>query len=153
MRGDAEHQRAVKIATVALHRAMAGDLEDAASYIKRLDGTEGLITAIIGWCDTFIAQVIGDVEYGAQPVRMALWCAETGEVETADEAPVHARWAGRLISARLANDEAGFMALLKAPDEGAQLGDAIMGLLQSVAISIKNADTLRAAAAEIGGES
>ena len=146
MNRDQEHERAMKIATIALHRAMAGDMEDAASYMSRLNGTDGLVDAILGLCDTFIARVIGETEYGSRPVQMLLMNTETGEVQTADDAPVHARWAGRLIAARLANDEVGFMALLKAPAEGAQLGDAIMGLLQSVAISVNQADRLRAAA-------
>lgn len=145
-----ERERAIKIATVALHRAMAGDMEEAANYVKRLNGTDGLVLAIKAWVDTFIGRVVGWPEEGRTPAfQMRLLNVDTGDVEIADEAPRHAAWAGRLIAARLADDEAGFIALLKAPAEGAQLGDAIMGLLHSVAVSLKDPERLRAAAAEM----
>jgi hypothetical protein len=54
---EADRERARRIATVALHRAMAGDLPGAAGYVDRLNNTLGLQLAIMGWCDTYIARV------------------------------------------------------------------------------------------------
>lgn len=150
---EAEYRRAIKIATIALHLAMKGDDEEAANYVKRLNGSPGLITAIMGWCDTFIARFDLRPKDGEQPlVRMAWLNVESGAVETADETSSTMRWAGRLIAARIADDEAGFYALLRAPAGGAELGDCIMALLHSVATSLNAPDRVRAAAAGVGDD-
>ncbi len=64
---------------------------------------------------------------------------QTGKVTGADAAPPAARWAGRLIAARAADDEAGYAALLQAPAEGGELGDCIMALLSMVALNLTRA--------------
>jgi hypothetical protein len=142
-----ERDRAVKIATIALHRALAGDLPGAASYVERLNGTGGLITAIIGWCDTYICRIAGADAYG-KGIRIAWWNVETGSIETdADKMPPPQRWAGRVIAARAADDEPGFYALLRAPAEGSELGDCITALLDMVARSLNSLPDMREASA------
>src|SRR5437773_9726532 len=116
-----DRETAVRIATVALHRAMADDLETAASYVQRLNGTDWLGVAIVAWVDTFIAHTHRGFEYGG-PVAVAWLHLPTGQVETADEVTPAMRWAGRLIAARAADDEASFYALLRSLKEGSQLG-------------------------------
>lgn len=141
-------ERTKKIATVALHLAQRGDYEEAANYIKRLSGTDGLISAMLGWIDTFIGTVYPEHEYGK---RIAIrWMAiETGEVGGAEDVDPSKAWAGRLISYRAADDQDGFNALLQALPEGRALGDGIMALLGIVATSLNNvAETQRVAAAE-----
>jgi hypothetical protein len=146
----AERQRARKIATVALHLAMKGDLEEAANYVKRLKGDDGLLLAIQARVDTFIARfdlrAKGDRR---PPVRMMWLNVESGQVETADETSPKMRWAGRLIAARIADDPDTYYALLKAPAGGSELGDHIMALLHSVAISLRDADRVQAVVAEV----
>lgn len=140
----AERQRALKIAAVALSRAKAGDLEDAASYIKRLNGSNGLIVAIVGWIDTYIHTVYP--EHKDQPIAVRWLHTPTGRIETADEVSASMRWAGRLISMRAALDEDGFYSVLHSAPEGGALGDGIMALLHIVAAGISDPATSRVAA-------
>lgn len=150
-----ERERALKIASVALNRAMAGDMEDAASYIGRLNGSDGLLVAIVGWIDTYIATVYPEAKPG-QRIAVRWLNVPTGQIETADEVSVSMRWAGRLISMRAADDEDGFYAVLQSLPEGAALGDGIMALLHIVATGISDPSTSRVAAglspAAEGGE-
>lgn len=152
MSTDSERNRALKIASVALNRAMAGDLEDAASYIKRLDGGPGLIVAIVGWIDTYIDTVYPEHNDGAQ-IAVRWLFTPTGRIETADEVSPAMRWAGRLISMRAADDEEGFYSVLHSAPAGAALGDGIMALLHIVAHGLDDPETSRAAAAKLGGAS
>jgi hypothetical protein len=140
----AERERAVKIATVALRRAMAGDLEGAARYIERLSGTDGLLIAIVAWIDTYAARVYPEWEPGGR-VAVKWLFTPTGQMETADEVAPSMRWAGRLIAARLADDEAGFYAVLRSAPEGVALGDGIMALVHIVATGLKDPGVVRAA--------
>jgi hypothetical protein len=145
-----DRERARKIAAVALRRAMAGDLEDAAQYVQRLNGTNGLVLAIVGWIDTYMARIHPDHQPGT-PIRLAWLHTPTDQIETADEVSPSMRWAGWLISARAADDEERFYELLRTPAEGTQLGDGIMALLHLVAHSLANADLVQAAAERVGG--
>jgi hypothetical protein len=145
-----EEARARKIAGVALGLAMAGDLEEAARYVKRLDGSNGLVVAIIGWIDTYIGSVYPEHRMGDR-IAMRWLHAPSGEVETADDVDPPLRWAGRLISMRAAGDEEGFNLVLRSAPEGAGLGDGIMALLHAVATSIGDPSVCRTATAKLGG--
>lgn len=103
--------RTTKIATVALHLAMQDKLREAAGYVARLNGTDGLITAMLAWIDTYIAQCHPNHAPGAL-IRIAWTFTPTGEIQDADQVDPSMRWAGRLIAARAADDEPAFMALL-----------------------------------------
>lgn len=140
-----ERARALKIATVALSRARAGDMEDAASYISRLSGSNGLLVAIVGWIDTYIAKVYPGAKSG-QKVAVRWLHQPTGAIETADEVSASMRWAGRLISMRAADDEDGFYAVLQSLPEGSALGDGIMALLHIVALGLNDPNPSRLAA-------
>lgn len=142
----AEYQRAKKIASVALSRAMAGDLEDAAQYVARLNRTPGLLVAIVGWIDTYIARVYPDHKRGERIAVAWLYTPED-RLETADEVSDSMRWAGRLIAARAADDEDGFYAVLHSAPQGSDLGDGIMALLHVVATGLGSRDQIRAAEA------
>jgi hypothetical protein len=142
---DADRARAVKIATVALHRAQAGDLQDAASYVRRLTGTPGLIVAIIAWIDTYIARIHPGHQPGQQ-IALRWFHTPTDRIETADQVTPAMRWAGWLIVARAADQEERFYELLQTPAEGTELGDGIMALLHLVAHSVSNPDLVHAAA-------
>lgn len=143
--------RVKKITTVALHRAIAGDLEDAAQYMARLNGSPGLVRAIMMLADTYIGHVWPEHRLG-QPVQLAWFNVDdqAAPLETANEVRPSLRWAGRIIGARAADDEAGFMALLETPAEGFELGNAVMALVGIVAASVGNLDKVRAKAAEVG---
>lgn len=145
-----QRQRAKKIASVALNRAMAGDLEDAASYVNRLNGGPGLLIAIVGWIDTYIARVYPDHKRGDAIAIRWLYTPE-GRPETADDVSESMRWAGRLVGMRAADDEDGFYAVLHSLPEGSALGDGIMALLHVVAHGLSNPEQVRAASAALQG--
>lgn len=140
----AERERAIKIATVALHRAMADDLPGAAAYIKRLSGSNGLVVAIVGWIDTYFAKVYPEHKRGDALAIQWLNVPE-GQIETADEVSPAMRWAGRLLAMRAMDDEAGFYAVLHSAPEGADLGDGIMALLHLVATGLNDPALVRRA--------
>lgn len=148
-----ERERAMKIAAVALSRAKAGDLADAADYVKRLNGTNGLIVAIVGWIDTYLATVYPEHRPGQQIAAVRWMNGPTGQIETADEVSPAMRWAGRLVAMRGADDEEGFYAVLRSAPDGADLGDGIMALLHLVAYSLTNRESVRAASDRLSGRS
>lgn len=139
--------RTKKIATVALHLAQRGDFEEAANYVKRLNGTDGLIGAMLAWIDTLIGRVYPEHQYGT-PIAIRFLALETDEVGTADDVEAKKAWAGRLISYRAADDHDGFNAVLQSLPNGSALGDGIMALLGIVADSLNNVEKTRAAADE-----
>ena len=137
-----ELDRARKIATVALHRAIAGDMPTAARYLRRLNGSTGLLLAIQAFCDTYIGELHPDHAYGA-PLRLVWFDVDgAGDVD-ADAVSPPLRWAGRVIAARAAMDLDGYTTLLNAPSAGAELGDSIMALLNIVATSIRDIDLVQ----------
>lgn len=128
--------RVKKIATIALHFAMQDKMREAAGYVERLNGTGGLIDAILGWIDTYIAYCHPTHKQG-ELIRIAWVDVESATVHgNADDVPAAARWAGRLISARAADDQDQFMALLRALPPGTALGDGITSLLRAVALGL-----------------
>lgn len=139
--------RAMKIAGIALNLATKGDNEEAARYVARLNGTDGLIDAILAWIDTYIGAVYPNHKPG-QRIAIRWLFTPTDEVQTADDVQPSMRWAGRLIAARAADDEAAFMDLLRSVPEGAALGDCIMALLHAVAESLKDPEHVRLRAAQ-----
>lgn len=128
--------RVTKIATIALHLAMQDKMREAAGYVERLNGTDGLIDAILGWIDTYIAYCHPTHRQG-ELVRIA-WVDVDAAVVHANADDVHfgARWAGRLIAARAADDQDQFLALLRSLPPGAALGDGITALLRAIALGL-----------------
>ena len=149
---ETDRERAIRIATVALHRAQAEDLPGAADYVKRLSGTDGLITAVLAWIDTYIARVWPQHTPG-QRVRVRWYHVPDDQVETADEVSPSVRWAGQLIAARAVDDEPTFMAILRSPAEGVQLGDAVMALLHIVATGLNDPQLIHDVTERVGGTS
>lgn len=143
-----ERQRALKIAAVALSRAKAGDPEGAASYIRRLNGGNGLLVAIVAWIDTYIATVYPEHKDG-QRIAVRWLHTPTDTIQTADDVDAPLRWAGRLISMRAADDEDGFYSVLHSASEGTELGDGIMALLHVVATGLNDPQVCRDAAAAL----
>ncbi len=142
---------AMRLATEALHLAQRGDLAGAANRLKPLSGTPGIIDACLGWIDTYIG-VIYPQHTPGQPLAMRWLWTPTGEAKTADDVDPAARWAGRLIALRAANDYDSFMTMLRSPAAGTELGDCIMTLLHCVAESLNNAEQVRARSAELSKE-
>jgi len=77
-------------------------------------------------------------ELAANPPAIAFHEIETGSIKHADEVPASVAAAGRLIAARLANDEAQFVAVLASVPEGRELGLVFARVLTAVARWIRD---------------
>lgn len=131
--------RAMDLARTALWAAVRDDTDQAVAAVKSISsetGGEGLMDAILGWCDTAIAQA--GVEVGA-PIRIAWMEAETLRVNAGpEEVRPTARWAGRLLAARAADDQDMFMALMDSiPHDPKAVGDHVWELVQMVALNLR----------------
>ena len=132
-------ERARTLAAYALRDARAGDYAAASKHVRALNtecGPQGTMFAICGWCDTLADQL--NLGENSGPLALAWKDAETGRVHVGTEGvPDRARWAGQLIVARAALDEAMFDALIKSlPDDKAVIGSYVGAVLEAVAITM-----------------
>jgi hypothetical protein len=94
---------------------------------------------MLAWIDTGVAALgLDPAELAANPPAVAFHAIETGSIEHADEVPASVAAAGRLIAARLANDEAQFVAVLASVPEGRELGLVFVRVLTAVARWIRD---------------
>ncbi|TMR11047.1 hypothetical protein ETD86_37005 [Nonomuraea turkmeniaca] len=131
--------RAMDLARIALWAAVRDDNDRAVAALKAINeetGGEGLMDAILGWCDTAIAHI--GIEVG-KPVKIAWMEAETQRINSGpDEVRPTARWAGRLLAARAADDHDTFMALIDTiPGGPKDVGDHVWELVQMVALNLR----------------
>lgn len=137
----AEHRKPVRLATDAYHAALAKDWPKVERVFARLNNecdSEGLATALIAWCDTFIDHVTGGEDVGR--FRLVGWNVDTGTVGEPGMRP-SVVWAHRLISARAAMDVEAFQAALdelNAITEGFERGRYAGELLESIALSVNS---------------
>lgn len=130
----------IALATRALHAAMAGQDEQAAAFVQQINdtyGADGLMVALLAWCDTFTLNVTGGFT-ASGPVALRWRFEDTGTVQTADEVPPAARWAGRLLIARATDDQAMFNTLMASiPPDPRIVGDHVLALLDMVALNLR----------------
>lgn len=117
--------------------------DEAGAVLQRLAdryGGDGAVEAALLWIDTLGAH-FGHRPDGAR-VALLLKEVESGQVGTVDGGRPTVVWAGRLIAARFADDEATFSALINAaacsPSFGAHIGE----LLHMVALSLEHGQVL-----------
>lgn len=131
------------MAANALRFAVAERYTEAGQALGRINerfGGDGAVQAALLWVDTLIAG-LGATKN--DPVAVAFRNVETGSVHFADGTPPTVVWAGRLIGARLADDEDTFLALINAVGQRAEFGEYIGELLHMVALTSRyGADAL-----------
>lgn len=135
--------RARELATAALHAAMREDWTGASKAMRSLSeetGSNGVMFAVLRYCDTIIGRQLAmrglpdDAWDGG--VRMAWLNVDHGTLGHAGQVPDSVRWAGQLVAARAAKDEAAFRALIGAmPDDDGERGKYVGELLRSCAIT------------------
>ena len=134
------HEAVIPLASQALYAEMDGKHKTAGRSVQAISdrhGGEGLTIAILAWCDTLTHYKLGRF-VADDPVAIAWQEQKTGRIETADEVPVEARWAGRVIAARAADDRPGFDALISAlPHDAAAVGAHVAALLSMVALNVR----------------
>jgi hypothetical protein len=115
----------------------------AASALIAEHGTDVLPQVMLAWIDTALAAM--GVARDGRPAQLVFADVSTGRCATdaADVSPTVA-WAGRLLNARIADDEDSFRALLDAVPDG-QSGVYVNALLDCCAQSVRLGPHLAAA--------
>jgi hypothetical protein len=132
-------ERARTLAAEALAFARRHDWPAANSRVQALHsecGPDGTLFAVVGWCDTLAAAQ--GINENSGPLALGWRDQDTGRVHAGtDGVPPRIRWAGQLIVARAALDEATFFALIKAlPKDRKIVGDHVGAVLETVAITM-----------------
>ena len=147
-----QHSKPVRLASVALYAMVEGNAPKAAAAFQRLaiECPDGIITALIGWCDTVLAHLNGGT-WDFAPMQVVPMAVETGmlggDVEPAKQ------WAFDLIQARGNGDQEAFEALLRQLAEisdGWERGRYGSALLEVCALSIR---TMPSGIAQLGRQS
>ncbi len=127
----------------ALDFAVKEKFADAVAAMGRINaryGGDGGIQAALLWIDYLAAH------HGAKPnsagVAFLLKAVETGAISPVTDQRPTVVWAGRLIAARLADDESTFVALINAVGKRPDFGSYIGELLHMVALSLKHGAVL-----------
>jgi hypothetical protein len=130
--------RAVTLAGQALHAAIADDWPSANSAVRSISqecGDRGVMTLIYGLCDTLAHRQGISQEPGTVIPRWQL--DGQGPIQTADDVPPPARWAGQFIAARIALDQPACEALLEAVPDDETFSRNVSALLQCVALTLR----------------
>lgn len=126
-------------ATTILHAARNSHWETAALLAERIVADYGpgvIVDAMAAWIDTY-AHVCGVAEdKPVTPHLVGFVNTGTGDFVDADGAPLGLAWAGRLITARLADDESTFNALINAVPDEETWSDCVDRVLSLVALGI-----------------
>jgi hypothetical protein len=126
---DRSDARLQKLATAAVYHWHEKRRDQAVKVIEQIatdyDG-DAVVQAMLLWIDSALNRV------GAKTGhlnRITFLNANSGQVNDADSAPPHIAWAGRLLNARLVDDEAMFTALIAAVPDEATWGANVQGVL------------------------
>lgn len=101
------------LALEALHYAAMGHEERAETLVDEVRehfGEDGLKIAIGVWCDVVTDKYTGHEDVTVEGIDFQ-YC-DTGAVTSADEVPPATRWAGQILTARIARDIPNFEAFL-----------------------------------------
>lgn len=144
-----QHSKPIRLASIALYAMVERNIPRAQDAFQRLatECPDGIIDALIGWCDTVLAHLNGGA-WDFSPMQVIPMAIETGELGGDVEAPK--QWAFDLIQARGNGDQAAFEALMtklaEIPD-GFERGRHGSALLEICAATIR---TMPSGAARLG---
>lgn len=127
----------------ALDFTIKGKSAEAGAVLQRMSaryGGNGAVEAALLWIDT-LADHLGRPSDGTG-VAILFKEAETGNVGIADQRRPTVVWAGRLIGARLADDQDTFVALINAVGGRADFGAYVGELLHMVALTFQHGQVL-----------
>jgi hypothetical protein len=136
-----DNRKPVRLARDAYHAALAKDWRKIEHIFGRLTtecGSEGIATALIAWCDTFIDHVTGGEDVGR--FRIVGWNVDNGAINEENRRP-GVVWAHRLLAARASMDRDAFRAALdelNANADGLVRGRWVGELLESLALTVNS---------------
>jgi hypothetical protein len=127
-----------RLASIALDAYLTGRWTIAASYLnftQKALGRDGIRQMAMNWCRTVIGRCPG-MTIG-NPTHLTWADIETGEKITAEDAPLVVRWAGRMLSASAAGDDAMSRALVEAlPHDHLAVVEHMAALLHVLAVQL-----------------
>ncbi|GAA2773028.1 hypothetical protein [Saccharopolyspora taberi] len=126
------------LAAEALRAGVAGRWAKAAAAVNRLTdnyGGEVVPNVLCAWIDTAL---IHCAPPSGEPVHVAWFNTDTGELGDADDVPPPVRWAGRLVAARVADDREQFTALIDAVRSDDEWSAGCSALLQICALTLRH---------------
>lgn len=131
----------IPLASTALQFAVAGQWAGAQQHLQTLADTHGsecLPAVLMAWIDTMLAQVPGPA--GGRTVGLAFRAVETPDrIDTADEVAPATSWAGRVIMARLNDDEAQARALIDGVQSDEEWARNVAAVLTLCGVNIRHA--------------
>src|SRR4051812_1711654 len=121
-----EHSKPVRLASLALHHALAEDWPKVGRAMQRLSdecGGEGIDLALCAWVDTYVEHARDGDMMTPSRGRMVSINAATGSTSQ-DDMPPEISWAMRLVQARASLDHDAYSACIdKLPsDDRAEIG-------------------------------
>lgn len=136
----AEHSKAIRLATAALHAALASKWDSASRYLGRIHdecGWDGLNIALTAWCDTYADHATDGQWTGKTKVRVAFVDMRSGALtySGAPDAPARIQWTGRLLAARAAMDEQAWVSLFGEIPDG-EAGSYVGTVLETIARTV-----------------
>jgi hypothetical protein len=138
-----EHRKDIRLAAAAYRAALEDKWDTATHYVKRISdecGGEGLNVALMAWSDWFADHATdGAHDLPASPT-MNFIRTDTGQLDRvgSPNVPAHVQWAGRVIAARAAKDEAAWMALIDElpEDDGYEIATYVGAVLKCVTLTV-----------------
>lgn len=127
----------VGLANQALYEGRERHWEHAGHLVKEIvsQGTDAIRAALWIWTDELVGKVTGYADVDVHDVKY--WSERTGDTDTVDDMPAQVRWAGRLITARLAKDEAMYDAVFESlPAETERRELLVAAALQCVVVTM-----------------
>jgi hypothetical protein len=129
-----------KLAGFALTCARDEDYQPASRAVERICqvyGPEVLSSVMLAWIDTMISQCGMDAH--GWPVGIAWQHQDGGAITDADSTPPAVVWGGRLIGARLADDEGMFRAIYESLETDGQFSSGVSALLTTCGAMLRRA--------------
>ena len=142
------HAKPYRLAHAALLAAIDGKFPTAARLVQRLYdecGADSVLDAVLAWCDTLHAHAT-DGDMTPIKTRIGHMAVETGAVDK--NPPARIATAGRLIAARMADDEAGFRSICAEVSSDKAWSEVVSGVLEQVSATVR---TIPRGYAQMGG--
>lgn len=128
-------------AAIALDAARVSDWQTAElelGKVAKIYGHESIANVMLRWIDTVANHIMPEYTVG-KPIKLSFQSLDTGQIDhDTDNVPHTAVWAGRLMTARMADDLGTFIALLKAVPADEQ-PEHITALLRACAAAMNHA--------------
>lgn len=133
---DSDRARAIELASKAFLYALKDRWSQAGRTVQQLGDEhpeQGVAIALMAWADTFFDHATDGADMRVQFRRSPGFInARTGTLSESGVVPARLRWAGEVITARVAMDEQRFRRVVaELPDDPAECGSFVLAVLET----------------------